>query len=113
MTATYEKSGLNFMYPENWSLAEDDMEGTPRTVSVQAPTGAFWSLDIYPFSLDIEQLLDETVATMKDDYSDLEADAAAEEIGGEPAIGPPGWTLDPIAACEAGHRAAADLLAAR
>ena len=74
MTATYEKSGLQFMYPENWSLAEDDMQATPRTVSVQAPTGAFWSVDIYPFGIDIEQLLDQIVATMKEEYNDLEAE---------------------------------------
>ena len=87
MTATYEKSGLQFMYPENWTLAEDDMQSTPRTVSVQAPTGAFWSVDIYPFSIDMEQLLDQIVAAMKEEYEDLEAESATEEIGDEPATG--------------------------
>lgn len=87
MTATYDKIGLHFMYPENWELAEDDLNSMPRTVSVQAPTGAFWSVDIHPFSVDLDQVLDQIVATMRAEYHDLEADRVEEEIAGAPAVG--------------------------
>lgn len=81
MTATYERSGLNFLYPENWVLAEDVMDQIPRTIMLQSPTGAFWSVDIHPFSVDIDHLLRETLAAMKEEYPELEAVDAEEEVG--------------------------------
>lgn len=81
MTATYERSGLNFLYPENWVLAEDALDQIPRTIMLQSPTGAFWSVDIHPFSVDIDDLLRDTLAAMKEEYPELESVDVEEEVG--------------------------------
>ena len=47
MPAKYDRDGFAFQYPDNWVLEEDPSDGLPRTVSVTAESGAFWSLSIY------------------------------------------------------------------
>ena len=39
MPATYNKLGLNFMYPENWKLI-DETESIPHVVTLEAPEGS-------------------------------------------------------------------------
>jgi hypothetical protein len=87
MTAIYNRSGLHFMYPENWELAEDSVDTVPRSILLQAPSGAFWSLDIHPFSVSDEELLQHVVEAMRGEYPDLEAQPADEQIAGESASG--------------------------
>lgn len=87
MTGIYERSGLHFLYPENWELAEDTLDEIPRTIMLQSPTGAFWSVDIHPFSVDIDTLLRDTKAAMKGEYPELEAFEADETIGDTEAKG--------------------------
>ena len=36
MVSTYDRLGVSFMYPENWTLADDADQQLPRTISVQA-----------------------------------------------------------------------------
>ena len=81
MPATYSKAGLSFHYPDNWVIT-DDTDEIPRTVSLQSPSGAFWSVDIHPFSIDQEFLLQEMLNAMKDEYADIEVDPVEDETVG-------------------------------
>ena len=87
MTGTYHRSGIQFQYPENWTLADDSMESFPRTISVQAPGGAFWSVDIHPFSVDPQELLSVALDAMRGEYQDLEASSADDELAGNESYG--------------------------
>jgi hypothetical protein len=87
MTGNYQRCGIQFRYPENWTLADDSLESFPRTISVQAPSGAFWSVDIHPFSVDPEELLSQVLEAMRGEYADLEASVADEDVVGNPSRG--------------------------
>ncbi len=87
MTAVYDRSGLKFQYPENWIVADDSMDEVPRTISLQAPSGAFWSIDIHPFSMDVEELLTMTLRIMQQEYPEAECHAVEDVIAGETASG--------------------------
>lgn len=87
MTAVYNRSGIQFMYPENWKISDDDMDNIPRTVSVESPTGAFWSVDIHPFSVDHQMLLDQTLAVFEQEYNEVESGPAEEIWLGEAVTG--------------------------
>lgn len=87
MVGTYDRLGVRFMYPENWTLADDASQQVPRSISVQAPSGAFWSVDIHPLSVDPKQLLSQFEDAMRAEYPDLEAHDAHETIADEPALG--------------------------
>ena len=73
MTATYQKRGLKFLYPENWKLIDEADTELPCSISLETPDGgAFWSVHLYPPEADPDQMLKETVATLQETYPDLE-----------------------------------------
>ena len=86
-TATYDKSGLNFLYPENWQLVEDSMDEIPRTIVIQSPTGAFWSVDIHPFSVSREELIETVGQAMKEEYPEMESYPVMDAIDGRESVG--------------------------
>jgi len=83
MTAVYEKLGVQFLYPENWKVSEDGVRNLPRTISIESPTGAFWSVDIHPLSVDIQTLLDEILQAMQQEHDDVEFTKVDEDSSGE------------------------------
>lgn len=87
MPAKYEKLGICFQYPENWTLDElDAMEGR-QSVTVFSPGGAFWSVAVHPGTTDLDQLARAAVQAMRDEYSEVEAEEAREAIGGHEMTG--------------------------
>ena len=62
MPAVYQKLGVKLLYPENWSITDEDDEDWPRTVTLQSRETGFWSLHVYPPGHDIQQVIDELVA---------------------------------------------------
>jgi hypothetical protein len=87
MVSSYDRLGVRFLYPDNWTLADDADDQLPRTISVQAPSGAFWSIDIHPFSVDPTELLVAFESAMRAEYPDLESHPAEDSIADESAIG--------------------------
>lgn len=85
MPSQYSKSGVEFVYPENWELAEaepDAAEGeTLVEVTLRSPNTAFWSLTVYPGERDPSGLLAEVVQAMQAEYPDLEHEPADASMG--------------------------------
>ena len=82
MPATYDKLGLNFMYPENWKLI-DDTESLPHVVTLEAPAGSCtWTVHAYPKEVDTDAILKESIETLEQTYDDLEI-APLEQSAGE------------------------------
>ncbi|MEZ6103024.1 MAG: hypothetical protein R3E01_29120 [Pirellulaceae bacterium] len=80
MTHFYDRSGIRFAYPENWTISEDDPHEVPRTVTVQSPSGAFWSLDIHPFSVTPDELLGQVLATLQGEYPTIDSELAQDFV---------------------------------
>jgi hypothetical protein len=80
MPAKYEKMGIAFQYPENWTLDEEDaVAGTP-SVTVYSPGGGFWTVALHPRSADPARLAQAAVTAMKEEYEGLETQAAQETM---------------------------------
>ena len=78
MSAVFDKLGIYFEYPENWSL-EEDSEGEPPEVVqvvVSGPQTAFWHLSKHPAEADLEALFDEVLAAMRAEHSGMEVELA-------------------------------------
>jgi hypothetical protein len=79
MTATYEKHGLKFLYPENWKLTDGQDIELPYQVEIEAPCGGIWSVNVFPGDADADELLADAVKGLQDTYEDMEiADAEAD-----------------------------------
>ena len=87
MTAVYDKLGMQFMYPENWEVVDEDPASDPRSVAVHNETGAFWSVTVYESIVDAEEVADAAMAALREEYEDLEIEPVAEDIGPTHAFG--------------------------
>lgn len=82
MPGVYDKLGVRFMYPDNWILDEEDAHQGQPSITVYSPDGAFWSLIIHDRTVDPRELATTIMNTIKQEYTDFEAEPANEIIAG-------------------------------
>jgi hypothetical protein len=87
MPARFDKLGISFQYPENWTLDDSDALLGRKSVTVYSPGGAFWSVAIHSCSADPATLAAVVVETMKKEYPGLEIDEAEETVAGCDLVG--------------------------
>jgi len=78
----FDRFGLAFDYPDNWSLDTEDSEGRFAAVSVQSPEGAFWSVSGHAPGGDPAELATAFVTQMREEYRELDAEEAEDEVAG-------------------------------
>lgn len=87
MPAKFQKLGISFQYPDNWTLDEEDALAGRQSVTVYCPGGAFWSVAVHPRSADPAQLTKAVVEAMKQEYKEVEATEAREVLAGREMTG--------------------------
>lgn len=87
MTATYEKHGLKFLYPENWKLTDGQDVEPPYQVEIETPSGGIWSVSVFPSDSDSDELLADSVRALQDTYEDVEIDVANPDFTDYPSEG--------------------------
>jgi hypothetical protein len=87
MPARFDKLGISFQYPENWTLDDSDALLGRKSVTVYSPGGAFWSVAIHSGSSEPAKLAAAVVETMKKEYAGVEVDEAEEIVAGHALIG--------------------------
>ena len=78
----FDRFGLVFDYPDNWSVDLEDSEGHLAAVSVYAPDGGFWSVSGHAPGGEEKALAAAVVATMREEYRDLDAEEASDVVAG-------------------------------
>ena len=82
MTATYDRLGLKFFYPENWKLIDEPDSDLPHVVSLETPDGSTtWSVHAYPTETESAPIIKETLATLMDTYEDCEVSKVEVNFG--------------------------------
>src|SRR4051812_43775868 len=79
MPHTFDNGTLRFMYPENWHVERQETE-EGWTVSVQSPGTAFLLISSYEERPEVKDVLETALITLRQDYSELEAEPAHERI---------------------------------
>ncbi|MEX0977821.1 MAG: hypothetical protein WDZ48_03160 [Pirellulales bacterium] len=87
MPAVYEKMGIHFLYPDNWTLDEQEALEGNRSVSVYSPGGAFWSIVLHATTTDPDELAAAALETLRAEYDDAESEKVSEQIAGQPISG--------------------------
>jgi len=82
MPGTYDHNGISFQYPENWTLEESDPQQWPRSITLHGPTGALWQAVVDSTGTPGEKLVETMLAALKEEYEDIEAEEAHEEVAG-------------------------------
>jgi hypothetical protein len=81
MPAVFERFGVRFMYPENWSLIDLEVEDWPRTLTLQSTGTGFWTLHVYPPGQEAEPLVQEVAQAIRQEFRELEMLPATEVFG--------------------------------
>ncbi len=87
MPAIYDNSDVRFLYPENWSLTDEEKEEWPRSVTLQSPSSAFLTLLTYPSPQSPNQLALDAVSAMREAYEEVESEEVFEKIGATDTVG--------------------------
>lgn len=87
MPQHFNKLGVSFQYPDNWTLDEHDALAGRPSVTVYSPGGGFWSVSIHPAHLDPARLAKAALKAMRDEYPLLEEERVRETIAEHSMIG--------------------------
>jgi hypothetical protein len=87
MPARFDKLGIAFLYPENWTLDDSDALLGRKSVTVYSPGGGFWTVAIHSGAADPTKLATAVLDAMKKEYPGLEIDETFEQIAGHDLIG--------------------------
>lgn len=87
MQGEYSNFGVRFLYPEDWSIVDEDASQWPRRVSVQSPNSGFWELQAYPPRFQPDDLAQRTLEAFCEEYDDVESEPVSEPIMNHPTTG--------------------------
>jgi hypothetical protein len=87
MPARFDRLGVSFQYPDNWTLDDSDARLGRQSVTVYSPGGAFWSVAVHSGSAEPAKLAAAVVEAMKKEYAWLEADETHETVAGHDLFG--------------------------
>ncbi len=80
MQGEYSNFGVNFNYPDDWIVVDEDDSGWPRRVSVQSPNSGYWELQAYPPNFHPAELSDQTLEAFREEYEELDFEPVSEKI---------------------------------
>ncbi len=87
MPGVFDKHGLRFLYPDNWTVeADEDRRGQPA-VSAYSPGGAFWTVVLQPAESEPTELAKVALATMRQEYEELDSESVREKVGQTELVG--------------------------
>ena len=87
MPALYEQFGIHFEYPDNWVLDASEDQSSPASITVTSSSGAFWSISIHPVDEDLDTVVDQVLAALRDVYQDLDVEVISQDFGPWESIG--------------------------
>ena len=87
MPRVYDKLGIRFLYPDNWTLDEDEAVQGNRSVTALSPGGAFWSIALHPIEVDPDDLAQAAREALQAEYPDSDFEPVTELVGGHPTTG--------------------------
>ena len=83
----FDDRGVRFAYPDGWQVEVTD-EGPVTTVALHAPGGPAFALVTLDDSCPApDDVADQALEVMREEYPGLDAVPASETIGGHPAVG--------------------------
>jgi hypothetical protein len=82
MPALFDKLGIRFQYPENWTLEAEEASEAKQAVSVYSPDGAFWTVMRHAADADAAELAEAAMLAMREEYDEIDSEAATEELVG-------------------------------
>jgi hypothetical protein len=87
MPATFDKMGIAFQYPENWTLDEEDAVTGRHSVTIYSPGGGFWTVAMHPPGMGPAELVRAAVSAMRQEYEEVEREDIRQTLAGHDLVG--------------------------
>jgi hypothetical protein len=87
MPATFNKLGLQFVYPDNWTVDETEALEGAASVTVYSPGGSFWSVSLHPRETPPQELVRSAVQALKQTYDELDTEDVTQDLAGKKLLG--------------------------
>jgi hypothetical protein len=72
MPATFDSFGIKFLYPDNWKEIERPEDEGGDGVTLELPTGGFFSLEKEREGQLVEEIIEEVADSIAEDYEEIE-----------------------------------------
>jgi len=82
MPQTFDKLGVRFLYPDNWTLDEGEAVEGGSSVSVYSPQGSFWSIVVEPRAVDPAEMAAAALQAFKAEYDNCDSEPMSETLAG-------------------------------
>lgn len=83
---TFRYGPVSFQYPADWELSAEQ-DAAAWTAQVESPGTAFFLASLRPEIDDAGLLAEETLAALRAEYKELDAEPVVVSLGGWPAVG--------------------------
>jgi len=77
----FERFGITFDYPDGWEV--DTGDDDHAAVTIYTPEGGFWSVSGHAAGGPAAELAAAVEREMRDEYRDLDAESAADDVAGQ------------------------------
>jgi hypothetical protein len=85
MSQLFRNYGIQFRYPDDWAIDEDEGEDQV-TITVSRDPACFWSMTLMADRPEPQEVLDEAIDAYREEYPDLDVTATKETIARRPAL---------------------------
>ena len=86
MPAKFDRYGIRFTYPDNWTLAEESV-GEGQAVVITSPDGAFWWLSIYPAGRNVAEVARAMLEGLRAEHQGADIEPVVELVAGQEMVG--------------------------
>ncbi len=83
----FNKLGISFLYPDNWTLDEEQTARGRGEVTIYSPSGAFLSISIHSPRTDPITLATQAVDAVREEYAQVDVEEAQETVSGRDLVG--------------------------
>ncbi len=82
MPATFDSFGIHFLYPDNWKIAQRPEDEGGEGVTMELPSGGFFSIERDQQGLLDEELIEDVSDTIAEEYDEIErGDIVLDDAG--------------------------------
>lgn len=74
MPATFESFGIRFLYPDNWTVAARAEDESDDGVTLELPSGGFFSIELEDEGRSDDEVIDRVAATIREEYQEIETE---------------------------------------
>jgi hypothetical protein len=86
MSNSYHNAAIQFLYPDGWKLDETRTRDG-LTISLQSPYSMFVFVNCYESPVGAQEVADQALETMEEEYLELDSDPLCETIADVAAVG--------------------------